>query len=156
METKKRSLTAAPLCVLFLLCAAGCAVRNGPAMTPTQQISFTLNQTVAATAAINKSLAQDVITLNTSGLLKKPLTNSILGWQKAVAGQVIAAETIQRSGQSDAQKAIAIKAAFSQLPLPADVAELLNTTEADQAVVGVITAIQSIRTLIAALAGGVR
>ncbi len=136
---------------VFLL--TGCAVRN-TTLTPVQQVSFTLNQSISAVAAINKSLASDVVSISNAGLISKPLTNSILTWQKAIAQQIIAAETIQRSNQTDAQKALAIEAAFATLPLPADVLALLKSPQADQTVLGLIATIQSIQSLVAALKGG--
>lgn len=146
--------TRAVLSAVILFAGAGCAVKSASVLTPTQQISFTANQTLSAVAAIDKSLASDVIAISNTGAISKPLTNSVLSWQKLIAQQVIAAETIQRSGQTDAQKALAIKAAFASLPLPADVKTLLGSTQTDQAVLGLITTIQSVQSLIAALTGG--
>ncbi len=142
------------IALTLLFSGAGCAVKSASVLTPTQQINFTTNQTLSAAATINKSLALDVIEISNAGLISKPLTNSVLSWQKLLARQIIAAETIQRSGQTDAQKAIALKAAFATLPLPADVKTFLGSTQSDRTVLGLITTIQSIQSLVAALTGG--
>ncbi len=148
---KIQQVARSAIVAVFLL--TGCAVRN-TTLTPVQQVSFTLNQSLSIVAEINKSLASDVISISNAGLISKPLTNSILTWQKAVAQQIIAAETIQRSSQTEAQKALAIKAAFSTLPLPADVQALLKAPQTNQAIVGLIATMQSIQSLIVALKGG--
>ncbi len=142
------------IAAVLVFSGSGCAVKSASVLTPTQQVNLTLNQTLSAVAAINKSLATDVIGISNAGLISKPLTNSILSWQKAIAQQIIAAETIQRSGGTDADKAIALKAAFATLPLPADVKAFLGSTQSDQTVRGLITTIQSIQALVAALTGG--
>ncbi len=147
-----RKLLHISLCAVLLV-AGGCAVKNVQ-LTPTQQINFTTNQTISAAATINKSLALDMIEISNAGLVSKPLTNSVLSWQKLLARQIIAAETIQRSGATDADKALALKAAFAALPLPADVKVFLGSTQSDQTVRGLITTIQSIQALVAALTGG--
>lgn len=149
----RKIILRAALAAVLVFAGTGCAVKNAQ-LTPTQQISFTSNQTLSAVAAINKSLAVDVIAISNTGAISKPLTNSVLSWQKLIAQQIITAETIQRSGQTEAQKALAIKAAFASLPLPSDVKTLLGSTQTDQAVLGLITTIQSIQSLVAALTGG--
>ena len=150
----KKVLLWIALASVLVFAGAACAVKSASILTPTQQVSFTLNQTISAVAAINKSLASDVIAISNTGAISKPLTNSVLSWQKILAQQIITAETIQRSGQTEAQKALAIKAAFASLPLPADVKALLGSTQTDQTVLGLITTIQFVQSLISALAGG--
>ena len=154
MILRSRLITATTAAILLLTGCSGCAIKSATVLTPTQQVSFTLNQTLSVVAAINKSLATDVIGLSNSGLISKPLTNSVLTWQRVVATQIIVAESIQQSTMTDAQKAAAIRAAFAQMPLPADVAALLSAPQTSQAVMALITTIQSLVSLIVSVTGG--
>jgi hypothetical protein len=141
---------------LLLICLAGCTgCLHNPAVpvTPAQQVQLTLNQSLSVVSTLNKSVAQDVIGLNAQGILSKDLTNSILSWQRAIAVQILAAETVQSSTQTDAQKAVAIKNAFSTFNLPADIKALLDSPQSDAAVKGLVTTIQSIVALVRSLQG---
>ena len=135
------------------LCLAGCLARNGPVLTAPQQINFTINQSVSAVAAINKSLASDVIALTKTAVIRKETANSILTWQRSVAVAVIAGEAIQRSDKTDVEKALALKEAFAQLPLPETIAALVKSNQTDPALVALITTIQSIQILISSING---
>jgi hypothetical protein len=98
-------------------------------------------------------MASDVIALNTSGLISKPLTNSILNYNRLVAQAVITSENVQKGALSDADKAATIKSALAVLKLPPDVAALVSGPQGDAAIAGLVSTINSLQTLIAAIGG---
>jgi hypothetical protein len=130
----------------------GCAKRVP--LTATQAITLTLNQALASVPVTNKAMIVDVTALNKVGLIKNDLTNSILNYNRAIAQTVIDAETVQKSGATDAVKVLAIKEAFKLLKLPPDVAALIAGPQTDQAVAGVVATIKSLQDMIGAIKGG--
>ncbi len=154
MVTKRaRGAAVAALLVIALVpFDVGC-VKRVP-LTPAQTVTLNLNQALAAIATTNKAVASSAISVNQAGLLKNDLTNSILNYSRAVAQAVVAAETVQSGSLTDDQKAAAVKAAIAALKLPADVSALLASSQTEQAVVGLISTINSLQTLIGSVAGG--
>jgi hypothetical protein len=143
-----------PLIVLLAIAVASTGCVKRVPLAASQSVNLSLNQTLAAIATTNKAMATDVIALSTAGVLKGPVVNSVLNYNRSVAQTVITAENLQAGLLSDADKVAAIKKALSELSLPADVSALLTGPQADQAVTGLVTTIKSLQGLIAAISGG--
>ena len=139
-----------PILPVIALLLAGCAAHNqnvtdaGKPLTPTQQITLTLHQSLATVAIVNKQLASSVIAASDAKLITTAATNDTLNWSKSVAQAVIACETVLSSGMSDAQKLEAVHNTFAALPLPAATQSILTSTQTDKTILAVIQSVQSI------------
>jgi hypothetical protein len=147
--------SAAPIFAVLLIVSpffeTGCAKRVP--LTTAQTVTLDLNQALASLATMNKTMASDVISLNNAGAIKQDLANSVLNYNRLVAQSVIAGVEVQKTSGTPTERAAAVKAALAKLRLPPDVAAVIASPQADQALAGLINTIDSVQSLIRAIVG---
>jgi hypothetical protein len=143
-----------PCFVIAILLTAGtgatCHKANSN-LTPGQQAQVNVYASLNAIAVGNKTVAQSVVALNSSGTLGDDITRQILGYSKNVADSERAALAVLDSTQTPEAKALAVLEVMKKLALPAPIQTFLNSTPATQAVLSLVNSIVSIQQTIARL-----